>query len=978
MDEAIYLLKQADFLRSKVNNILVPTKWFSNEFIEKIPQCETLSFGFRGEEHDISTKQGFTDLLNDIIGMNNTFEESFILFGMEKSKSEGYSKQGITFSRLTESFINNFNEFSILFKNHASSIPDLSYGILVYDYKLFSCLRVRAKTLNPIKLKYNNLFPVRVIENNEVVLKYVKDYSYNIPISDILSKLPNKQTQKYIWFSYFSQWKNFVPNAHLMIDFKTTKIIHKYFKYIDNKEFATIQNITEFERYWLFSNQKIGVALQKIDKIIISNFISTPFIVVLFYPDTFQQAREIASLIESILEYYNTCKFICFTTSFWIEYNKNHRNSFFSFLNPIDEYSNNLLYSISSLCIESILNFIPSLNYPSNQSILSRIGCNEWNLNDEITAMERPKYEFLRGGDCLWSDRNLIEYPIIATYSIMEKIMNSNGICISHHSKIVAKSFAIHILALLSEKYKQQIFYFNGKDFMKETSSIMEKEIPSNSLLFIDQPTNINEIIKYIARPDIKLIITKLDTIKTCSLEVVEVPGIDEQCANVFSKHCLEINEDNFPLGKEVKEIHKKIIELNKQSYFLLSFTRFVAATLNPEEYIHGKISLMKPKEVKYLRLLAILGNIELSSNFIYENNIIEDFIKLNQTCSWIYIKEQHNIKYLCYWHQNISKFIQNLPITLQDGISNIQLFCEEYNNFEIPCSFWKQSGKGKPSQQLSNLSRGVESTECADSLIEIMERIDENLFYLEEEQYILSKIRVLLILYEKLYNKHSLYCETLRCYCLNYCEYVKSPYSNTMKGTVLFRTHVPGDNILRLLTNLKQTILPDYYHSLSQFPYWFGEVASELDEASFTEYLEVAVNYQYKLILHYPWHAKATTSVFKKFIEIRNTKNHIIDCLLNLSNNFKHDQFLKKHVEVCSLSLNISDYSDNWSTITSYQNLRYKESTEYYWVLCLDNECFKWKLLGDSSNIIQFISLDKKRYIILLERYKDEEYYYL
>ena len=58
-----------------------------------------------------------------------------------------------------------------------------------------------------------------------------------------------------------------------MIDFKTIKIIHKYFKYIDNKEFATIQNITEFERYWLFSNQKIGVALQKIDKIIISNFI---------------------------------------------------------------------------------------------------------------------------------------------------------------------------------------------------------------------------------------------------------------------------------------------------------------------------------------------------------------------------------------------------------------------------------------------------------------------------------------------------------------------------------------------------------------------------------------------------------------------------------------------------------------------------------------------------------------------------------
>ena len=55
MDEAIYLLKQADFLRSKVNNILVPTKWFSNEFIEKIPQCETLSFGFRGEEHDVSS-----------------------------------------------------------------------------------------------------------------------------------------------------------------------------------------------------------------------------------------------------------------------------------------------------------------------------------------------------------------------------------------------------------------------------------------------------------------------------------------------------------------------------------------------------------------------------------------------------------------------------------------------------------------------------------------------------------------------------------------------------------------------------------------------------------------------------------------------------------------------------------------------------------------------------------------------------------
>lgn len=203
----------------------------------------------------------------------------------------------------------------------------------------------------------------------------------------------------------------------------------------------------------------------------------------------------------------------------------------------------------------------------------------------------------------------------------------------------------------------------------------------------------------------------------------------------------------DIPPLDEASSTHEDILKENKQSQFLLSFTRFVSASKDPEKYIHQKISSMRNKDVNCLRILAILGKIEFSSDYILDKEILCNFDNLQKNCSsLIYVKIVNNVKYITYWHSTIGKYIHTLPPHLQRGLSNVQLFCKEKENYNIGITFWKQENFGKPSKELIRLVESVRSKECA-KLINVMEQIEP---LEDEETHVqLSKIHVLLALSE-------------------------------------------------------------------------------------------------------------------------------------------------------------------------------------------------------------------------------------
>ena len=134
------------------------------------------------------------------------------------------------------------------------------------------------------------------------------------------------------------------------------------------------------------------------------------------------------------------------------------------------------------------------------------------------------------------------------------------------------------------------------------------------------------------------------------------------------------------------------------------------------------------------------------------------------------------------------------------------------------------------------------------------------------------------------------------------------------MKGTVLFRTRnriIDSYDAFDLLGYLRNLIIPTNSHSLSQFPYWFGELAHELDEITFSEYLDDAVNLQYKLIIDWPYHQHSNTAVFKKFVESKfknlALKNKIINSFV--FNETSVENFLQMHARICSLIENKNSF---------------------------------------------------------------------
>ena len=375
--------------------------------------------------------------------------------------------------------------------------------------------------------------------------------------------------------------------------------------------------------------------------------------------------------------------------------------------------------------------------------------------------------------------------------------MKSRGICIQHDSKTIAKSFVIHIVTLLTEF---KVFYISGEDFTKQSAKRLNKELPRKALLFVDQP----HIFEGNVRRDIKLIFTRTSS-SDSSLRVIDVPEMDCHCGRLFSNECLKIN--NLTNNDKVLSIHNEILKENKQSQFLLSFTRFVSATIDPETYVHQTISSMNIKDVNCLRILAILGEIEFSSEFVIDKETLSCFDNLQKNCPFIYSKKEDSVKVIRYWYPTVAKYIRNLPTKLQNGLSNIQLFCNEWENYEIRTTFWMDEKFGKPSIEILRLAETVRSKECAKSLINIMHdmelEVEETTCLLHLQ---LSKIHVSLVLFESLRKIDSHYSVTLARKCLKYCDSIKPPYYNTMKSTILFRIRTTIYNSYQVYYSVYET----------------------------------------------------------------------------------------------------------------------------------------------------------------------------
>ena len=395
MTEYVLVLQaQMETLTKRLAAQITTVEWFTKDFLKNIPDQESIIFEYKREEHDVSKDKGKKELVKDLVGMSNTFEESFIIFGIEKHKNKNgtlITKPGIPLFRLQKFIEDNFSE---VFRKYANDVPEIQYGMVVNDGHFYSCLRVRANNFIPIK--FDNKIPIREInKKKEVILNYYDDKEEKNIGKFLCLKIPNMRTQKFIWFNCLDkEWSDdFIPNVHLMFDIYPNQQ-YQLFDYLElpdclhtnrKKELPKVPKICEFKRYWMDANclkyRTNRFYTLPIKKLFSENFKGVdPFFIILFYPNSHNDGVELAELIQNILK--SDDKFICFTTNYWIEYNATEYNSYFSFLNPQDEFSNNFTYSVSPNCIHYILKDIPSLNYPSKLSTLYRIGTMEFSRSN--------------------------------------------------------------------------------------------------------------------------------------------------------------------------------------------------------------------------------------------------------------------------------------------------------------------------------------------------------------------------------------------------------------------------------------------------------------------------------------------------------------------------------------------------------------------------------------------------------------------
>ena len=87
------LILQRNEINKRIEAQMTRADWFTKKFLIHIPQKQSITFEFRRNEHDISTEIGKKELVKTLVGMSNTFEESFIIFGIEETKTEKLQNQ---------------------------------------------------------------------------------------------------------------------------------------------------------------------------------------------------------------------------------------------------------------------------------------------------------------------------------------------------------------------------------------------------------------------------------------------------------------------------------------------------------------------------------------------------------------------------------------------------------------------------------------------------------------------------------------------------------------------------------------------------------------------------------------------------------------------------------------------------------------------------------------------------------------------
>lgn len=621
-------------------NVIIRKAWFTSDFMLSKPDAELPFIKFRKKEHDIS-KKGMAKLVKDIVGLCNSMEESFLVFGVEESNKILHDV-GCNLEELKLPYLLQDEEkFRKDFLDYANEMPELSCGVLYLNsvHKLFSCIRIRCNNLEPIKYrkeinaKYK--IPKRKYISNNIETVFIEEEEFNNDVANLFNslnlKLP-KELTKYVWINCYEFEFDFVPNAHFLIDFssnnfedfKFEKMIHMPNDWkTKNSKASTIPTIKEFERYHIYYSQKFNA----LERLISNAKEQEPFVVILFYPSTVEEGIQIAYEIDLIMQIFDTVSYVCFTSSYWIEFN-GQKEKGWNFLVPKETTSSCLLVPISPLCLKQLLCDI-NLDFPFKKTNLERIGCEKW-LIDDFVDNNRDPYEFFRGGGCKWSDRNKFEFVL---NDDADTIRNSKGLCIEHDSGEGGTSYAIFLMKLLSKEYK--LYFIDGKNLIGDAHETILKEIPENSILFVDDVLpgiqNLpNKKLKF------KLLVTKNKNIPLkLSLQTTFVPKMDCKSARYFSKLCLEVDDGRFPSSADVPKTHEMIISKQIQNPFLLSFTRFISNTIKPEDYISSLLYNMPLEKRNNIRLLAIVGKFRLYSEYIWDKQMLMFFEDYQKSVHW-------------------------------------------------------------------------------------------------------------------------------------------------------------------------------------------------------------------------------------------------------------------------------------------------------------------------------------------------------
>ena len=97
------------------------------------------------------------------------------------------------------------------------------------------------------------------------------------------------------------------------------------------------------------------------------------------------------------------------------------------------------IVDVSPLCLPLIFAQIPAFLFPSEKTLLERICCVKWRIDDPIDNEGRESNEYLRGGNWTWSDRNLMHYPLEWSLSASSKLLLSKGLAIQDSPLDVVK-----------------------------------------------------------------------------------------------------------------------------------------------------------------------------------------------------------------------------------------------------------------------------------------------------------------------------------------------------------------------------------------------------------------------------------------------------------------------------------------------------------------------------------------------------------